>query len=284
MISLVDKPGPISIIEDSFDPVKSVNYSLHVLADENGMEVALLDRVADKWVGIHAPEIGSFESSLEKSRFSFLETSFPASHFSWINNKITLVPAALYDPTKKRSYLELACGDISGLQVEAVPLNTCNAILIYGIPQAIISAAQKRFGNTLRIYHQSQVTIQTLLQSNKNKQGKRVYAIVHNTELEILVSDGHQLILYNVYTYQNIDEAVYYIMNTMEVLQLNPEFVPVVMGGRVYKNSSLFELIYKYVRHTELLTLPDSASYCYAITEVPPQRFYSLFAQVVCAS
>ena len=66
---------------------------------------------------------------------------------------------------------------------------------------------------------------------------------------EIMSVENNHLKFYNRFDYQTKEDFIYYVLFTIEQIQLNPEEIPVVLMGSVNESNELYQIAYKYIRH-----------------------------------
>jgi len=103
------------------------------------------------------------------------------------------------------------------------------------------------------------VLVAKLLDFSKNKIDKQVYVHLQETHFEIVVTNQSKLLLYNSFEYKTPEDFVYYLLFTMEQLQLNPETIQVNLLGKIAENDACFDIAYRYIRHIALLDVSDVA-------------------------
>jgi hypothetical protein len=72
--------------------------------------------------------------------------------------------------------------------------------------------------------------------------------------IDIIVTENKKLILLNTFTWQTNEDILYYVMFVSEQLELNPEKFPMIVSGDIDDSSSIYQLLYRYVRN---VTFPD---------------------------
>lgn len=93
-----------------------------------------------------------------------------------------------------------------------------------------------------------------------------VYIHLQDNHFEIVVSRGQKLLLFNSFEYSTTDDFLYYILFTLEQLQLNPETVNVNLLGKIDRQNAYFEAAYNYIRNVDLLDT-DALQEKFGITE-----------------
>lgn len=277
MLIAVDDQAEISVMDESFSGLSPGSMDLHIQLRENGWDAGVYYPAEQRWLGIHSGKRGFFMDRTP----DWMNSRFGHTHITVVNQRFTLVPKTLFEEKKAGAYLDAGCGTDPSFKVFSTGMTHLPAQLVFGVPKETFEKLRERFTNP-EFHHQCLFTVDPILGRNKNQSGKNVHVQVFEDQVEIMVSDGNQLLLYNVFPYQVTDEAVYHIMNAFEVMRMNPESVPVIIGGQAGKNSTLYSLVYKYVRNVQHFQLPERSRFAYALSEIPAYRFHALLSQ--CAS
>lgn len=198
----------------------------------------------------------SIEKKLEKvfEEYPILLNSFDVIDVLYDNIMTTLVPKALFDDQKLGSYLQyntkifksdfFAFDEIPNYDINTVyiPYMNINNFLIDQI-------------GYFQYKHSSTILISTILDISKNKDEKQVYAHFRDHHFDLIVVQNQQLLLFNSFEYQTAEDFVYYLLFMAEQLQLNPESFKLIILGNCNEESSMFTLVYKYVRDVSLFDL-----------------------------
>ncbi|MBR9915007.1 MAG: DUF3822 family protein [Algicola sp.] len=101
--------------------------------------------------------------------------------------------------------------------------------------------------------HASTVLIETILQKYHNDNEPTLFVNVNPTSFEIVCMNGDKLIFYNTFEYSTKEDFIYYILFTIEQLELDTETIKTVLSGSINEDDALFGILYKYVRFVELM-------------------------------
>ncbi|RZJ63079.1 MAG: DUF3822 family protein [Flavobacterium sp.] len=191
------------------------------------------------------------------------------------NSFNTFVPAALFDENFPGSYLQYntkvfetdvfahdAIGSYDIFNVY-VPLMNVNNFLI------------DQFG-TFEYRNTNSVLVTKLLDVSKNRDGKQVFVHVQDTHFEIVVIQNQKLLLFNSFEYTTPEDFLYYLLFTMEQLQLNPETTAVQLLGNIDESHPCYAIAYRYIRE---ISLYDTAALQEKYTKTPQEalRYFILF-------
>jgi len=75
------------------------------------------------------------------------------------------------------------------------------------------------------------------------------YVNISHSIFDIVVIEDAKLLFYNIFEYQTKEDFIYYVLFTLEQLELNPEETIISLLGDIDKESSLFKVLYTYVRN-----------------------------------
>src|SRR5690606_660764 len=168
------------------------------------------------------------------------------------NSLNTFVPKALFDEDFLASYLQyntkvfdtdfFAYDTVGNYDINNVyvPFMDVNNFLI------------DRYG-TFEYKSTNSILVARLLDLSKNIDEKQVFVHCKETHFEIVVARNQKLLLFNSFEYKTAEDFLYYILFTLEQLQLNPETVKVALLGTIGEENECFTLAYRYIRNIALL-------------------------------
>ncbi len=101
------------------------------------------------------------------------------------------------------------------------------------------------------------ILVEKLLDLSKNIDEKQVFVHFEITKFEIVVVQNQKLLLFNSFDYTTKEDFIYYLLFTVEQLQLNPEHLRLQLLGNITKESELFKIAYNYIRNVGLLNVSE---------------------------
>ena len=168
------------------------------------------------------------------------------------NELSTFVPKRLFDVENSADYLKFNAKILNTDYIahDEIPANdTINVFVPYiNINNYIFD----RFGE-FTYKHASTILIQGLLEKTKNSKEAILYVNVSKAHFEIVAIENEQLIFYNTFECQTKEDFIYFILFTVEQLQLNPETLIMKLFGDISEGDEFYEIVYKYVRYVELI-------------------------------
>ena len=106
-------------------------------------------------------------------------------------------------------------------------------------------------------HHANTVLVEKLLNISKNIDESQIFIHFGLSKFEIVVVKNQKLLLFNSFEYQTKEDFIYYLLFTVEQLNLNPENIKLHLLGIISEESDLFEIAYKYIRNVALLDVTD---------------------------
>jgi hypothetical protein len=76
-----------------------------------------------------------------------------------------------------------------------------------------------------------------------------LFLIINDGLIEIAAKSNNNLLFYNVFSFENNEDVLYYLLFMMEQFSLNPLSTRLLIGGQVQTNDSLIISIKKYIKH-----------------------------------
>lgn len=106
--------------------------------------------------------------------------------------------------------------------------------------------------------------------------------VVHKNYLEVAIRRQQQLVFYNAFSYETIDDVLYYVLYVSEQYQLDPALHTFYLAMNAPTDSELSKLLKKYIRNISFMT--DGAPLFKGEAEqLPGHYFFTLKALKECA-
>jgi hypothetical protein len=269
----------ISKTDESFDPFDTSKNSLFVQLSETHVSWCILDNERNRYVAIE-----SFASYLQElaENITLIRQPFETVSLMIENNRSTLIPAPLFDPAEKKSYLEFIHEKDDATETLYDTLQQLEIVNVYGASAKLLEAALQVFPGA-KIFHHSSALIQSIWMNYKNRiSHKKVFLHVRENDFDLLIFDGKQLNYYNAFHFSAASDIIYYVIFVMEQLTLNPEETELVLLGHIEKESEIYDLLYRYIRNIEFVKRNTAFKYSYIFNEIPHHYYYTLFNLRLC--
>ena len=274
----------------SFQENVPESYDLFIYAGPEELSCAVAERRSKKFVALESLELQSedwsdsslFEQIKSGSKLLSLKGYPRIICCSGLGNA-TLVPNALFESSSAKDHFLFSSKDKDDGYLLVDHLYQMDASNIFTVPGILYQKLSSWF-DMIEFHHTSTSQIEFLLTINKNLQEELVTVNIHKQFIEITVTKGRQLLLFNNFSYDTAEELVYYILFVYEQLHLNPDHVKIQLAGEIETTDEIFTLCMKYIRHVSLLSKPDGFSTAPVFNSLPSQFHFNLFSQIICAS
>lgn len=168
------------------------------------------------------------------------------------SNLNSFVPSSLFDPNYLGSYIQYNSKVFETDYFAYDYIDTYDLNNVF-IPYTHINNYLLDHYETFDYKNCNSIFVKKALDFSKNKDSKQVWVHFQEDRFEIVVTKNQHLLLFNTFTYNTLEDFIYYLLFTYEQLQLNPEVVPVQFVGDISKESEYFKIAYKYIRNCEIL-------------------------------
>ncbi|MDO9512621.1 MAG: DUF3822 family protein [Bacteroidales bacterium] len=286
----------IEVTDKGFDPGLVEEYRLSILFGQDGFSFCVFDRQRSKCIALEHHEI---TKSGQASRFSLDEqaikafTSFALRHkylhLGFLDVIImpesrlsTLVPSSIHQPSKNKVFLQHAFSIPDAYDIVENRLRSMDAFLVYAFPSNWAEQSKILYPKA-SIIHPSAVFIDSLITHNRNlEMNDTIYVDVHASWLETACFTERKLVHHNTFQYHSNEDFLYFLLFTMEQLDLNPEKSTVMLSGSFDKSSGLAFLLAKYIRNIEYAQRPDNFGYSYVFDQISKHQYFTLLNAQLC--
>jgi hypothetical protein len=167
-------------------------------------------------------------------------------------------------------------------QIGTDKLVNVDAYQLYVIPKKVFTLLNQIFpGHTL--VHHASVLIESVLILNKNLPAhQRCYVNIRQTNMDIIITERRKLLYYNAFAYTTKEDFIYYLLFVLEQMKLNPEEVELILTGYIDKNSSMFDIVYKYVRNISFASPSNTFQYSHIFNDIPKHYYFNLLNFFLC--
>ena len=261
-------------------------YSLSIRLSMDGFSFCILDIARNKYVALqtfafqscsdHNTLCTKIEEIVKKN--GILMHKFKSVSAYLVLPVSTLVPNAIYEADKTKTYLEFNHPLEGNEIISSDHIKLIDTQNIFAVPR-VIDALLKELFPSVKIHHYSTALIGGLLLQYKNQNEKKVVVHVQPSHFEIIVVEGGKLLFYNTFNHQTTEDFMYYLLFACEQLKLNPETLELVLIGEVEKNSTLYLILNKYVRNIRFGERNENYEYSYGFEDIPKHFYYNLLNQ-----
>lgn len=266
----------LSLVDESFDLNFINEYILSILVSQDGFSFSILDTVSNKVIclyhqdtftnepGFHLKKINTIYNEVDLLTFPYKETRI----FFSMPDKTTLVPIAVFNQNLAENFYRLALnpGRNSKILFSLVPEMASYAV--YEVDRAIHDVLQEK--------HPVSFMQNELVLSGYNcPPGIALLKVrILRKQLSIMALQDH-INFYNTYVYEGENDMLYYILGTIENMDLKPEAI--ILDGIINRHEAIYHRLRQYFDRVELADKNPRIHYSRLLDQLPDARFVSLF-------
>lgn len=210
--------------------------------------------------------------------FQFSKKNYNTVNINYFTPQFTLCPSQFFNESDKKTLLEFNCGNIENKIVLSDDVSS-DVKLIYSIPETLKSLFDQTFPNH-RIKH-SMCVLSQLMMNSKDLSSEDVLLSIHESRIEFVVKNNHQLLIANQFSVKTEQDVLYYLLFLLEQYQLAPSSVNVCLIGNVNTTSEVYIMLKKYIKYIRFAS--GHKNLIYSHIEGAPQHYnYTLLNRLFC--
>ncbi len=175
-----------------------------------------------------------------------LQAPFKDVSVIYTNELYTFVPKNLYDAKHKELYFKFSVKTLTTDLIYEDVLLLAPIVNLF-IPFVNINNYLLDRFSQFNFQHHSSLLVDYILKEKKHNESEIVHLFFHAQHFDIIISKDSTLILCNTYKKESKEDVLYYLLFTLEQLNLSPNKTTVILLNAIPK--AYFDLLYKYIRH-----------------------------------
>ncbi len=124
--------------------------------------------------------------------------------------------------------------------------------------------------------HFATILLENIFQLSDNSQETTVYVHVQKGQFEIIVIKNKRLLLYNSFEYVTSEDFIYYVLFSIEQLELNTNELQLYFLGDISKEDILYTVTYTYVRNVSFVDKKHPFTFHESITKPDHHKDFTL--------
>ena len=276
----------LELFDETLDINSTENYELSIQAGPDGFSFCLLDSIRNKFVLIRSyePEDNKYFNADKISDLlhndDFLTRRYKKVSCVMPSSKFTLVPAPLYDPGKKTEYFEFN----HNLEEENIILSDKtsdpDAFILFSVSKPISELVNSIYPG-VNIHHHIKILLEHTSLIRKSVNGDYIHAHIERDFFNLIVFDNHILKFCNSFSYRNISDILYYIMNIFKSLSISQEET-IYLSGLTEQYDDLSSSLSMYIRKLRYSEPSGDFTFSYVFNDTELHRFINLFNLTNC--
>lgn len=239
------------------DLTSNIKLSIHISL--NGLSFCIIEENTNKIVflkkDIFSKKITTNEllKSLKKSfkdnpKLNDVFSSVKVIHY---NNLSTVVPEVIFDKNNALSYLKFNSKILQNDYVANDLIFNNECVNVY-IPYVNINNFIFKKFDSFIYNHYSSIILEQIKLNEKNSTNPSLYLNIGLNHIDLTYFKENKLVFYNTFEFVSKKDIIYYILFTVDQLNLNPEETPIVISGKISKEDEYYKIIYKYIRNVSV--------------------------------
>lgn len=188
--------------------------------------------------------------------------------YSMWDNKVTLIPTALYNENQQQANLEFLFGNTVGLGIRSQELQGQDSIGVYALPSGLSGIISKPIANSYLHW----------LNSISNNTGTVANVTIGDSQFGLVVRRNDALLFSNWFEIKKVEDILYFIMATLESLSILHSDVELVLSGEIEKNDAVHSAIGKFISNVSFGNRPKNLEYAYAFKELASHKYPFIFS------
>ncbi|MGB1269643.1 MAG: DUF3822 family protein [Flavobacteriaceae bacterium] len=231
------------------------NKVLSVQVSLNGLYFCVLDTTDNNILLLKKDIFNAQKNPIEiekRVRETFDTTPLLQQDFKKVNvihhnNICSFVPKGLYNDTNLIDYLKFNNKIFASDYIATDEITSKSIMSVYVPFVNINNYFFEQFGS-FEYHHSATILVKNILQQNINSTTKLYCNVAKNSFELIYVKEGN-LNLYNTFEYASTEDFIYYILFTIEQLQLDTETIDFILLGDIGLEDDLYSILYQYIRN-----------------------------------
>ena len=281
----------ISHIDPNLQLIKAKSCHLSIQVNLDGFSFAILNLFEQKYIALEHYDIKNINSysnladqiDLIINKQKLLQQNFASTSIGIAHIFNTITPEALYEEENGKEILSFNHVLLQNEKETRDWIESIQAFNSYFIPDELERCLNKHFKNIIW-KHDSSIIIESLIHQFKLHEGEKVYISVQKKSFDITILDRKHLKFFNSFSYKAAQDLIYYLLFSMEQLQLNPDQTPLMIFGEIEEDSEIYKLLYKYIRNVSFIKRNPNYNYSFVFDQIQEHYFYKLLNQHLCVS
>ncbi len=243
---------------------------LHIAIAENGFKSELKDGF----------QIGTFIESLKKCPVK-ISKKYNQVSISIANTYFAIVPKALFQKENLKSYIELNAKVANIVEYRFQILEKEGIVVCFALPKELSDWINQIFPKA-KITHEISVVIQSVLRDFHSLSESKVVLNIHKGHFDLMFLSKGKLEFVNSFPFSEKEDLLYFVLFTLEQLNLDPHEIEVFLLGEIKKGSEQHQLLFQYIKNIHFGSRNKNIKISNGLNEIPNHYFYSVFNQSLC--
>jgi hypothetical protein len=276
----------LELFDETLDINSTENYDLSVQVSPDGFSFCVLDTIRNKYVLFRPfePEENKYYNAETVkdiiSNDDFLTKKFKKTKIVIPSSKFTLVPSALFDPGKKVEYFLFNHLKEENEIIFSNKIDGPDTFLIFSTLKPFVDILDNFFPGVQLVNHIKPL-LRHISYTRKTVSGHYIHVHVERDFFNLIVFSNNSLLLCNTFSYRNISDILYYVLNVFKSLNINQE-EKIYFSGLTGKYDDLTSNFSIYIRHILFAVPSGNFTFSYVFNDLEVHRYLNLLTLVNC--
>jgi hypothetical protein len=276
----------LELFDETLDINSTENYELSIQLSQEGIAYLILDTIRNKYIMLRsfgAEENKAFSNDeLEETikKDDFLTRRYKKVNLVLPSRKYTLVPSPLYDPGRKDEYFSFNHTDSDTSIILNNKVSEPDSFLVFSVSKPI-NELVKRIYPGVHPFHHLKPLLEYLSSHKKENPEQIIHLHVERDFINLVVFNHNTLTFSNSFSYRNISDILYYVLNVMKNLDIKQEET-VVLSGLTERYDDLFSNLSLYIRNVKFAELSGKFTFSYVFNDIGLHRYINLIGVANC--
>ncbi len=167
------------------------------------------------------------------------------------NKLFSLVPKSLFNADEMANYLKFNTKIFANDHIDYDEVESYDMINVY-VPFVNINNYIYELFGEFTFKHNGTVMIASLLSGHKTTKDPSCYVFIADQQMDVTVISQKKLLLYNSFDFTTKEDFIYYLLFTLEQLQLDTETVKLKLFGEIEEGDVIYNICHQYVKHISI--------------------------------
>jgi len=276
----------LELFDETLDINSTDNYELSVQAGEEEISFSLLDRIRNKFVLLRSYEAGENKKFNPEMMYDilrrddFLMRRFRKTNIVLPASRSTLVPSPIFDPGKKNLYFAFNHISDDNDVIISNKLSDPDAFLVFAISKPVNELIRNSYPGVLPQHHLRPL-LWHISHNRKNTAGNYLHVHVEREFFNLIIFDNRTLRLCSTFSYRNISDIMYFVLNVFNKLEISQEET-INLSGLAERYDDLHSNFSLYIRNVKFAEPAGIFSFSYIFNEMALHRYINIFNVVSC--
>ncbi len=193
----------------------------------------------------------------------------PSTKFFFSDNQVVIVPETLFSETEKEKYFNFLFDGSAESEIITQKLSNTDAVGLFSIPKSAKAILKETVSSSFLTWTDS------ILGSSS---GTKVYLVLDDKQFSLSVLKAGKLVFSNWFQISKADDVLYFLMATLESLNILHSEIELLLGGSVEKGDNTFKVLSRFISKISLIKRPKNMTYSYSFGQMTEHRFPFILA------